>query len=117
MKGWLAKITLVSIGCFWLAQSSVAGVVFTINSTDKNTGELVGSTEVLVEGTLLKMKFTESGNRSAGQNPRDSYTSSCRMRVRWRLQWPAPGRVAAHRPARSPAAKTAKWSTTPPIGK
>ena len=53
-------LAVLFAGSLSLSQYSAAGVVFTINSTDKHTGESLGSTEVLVEGPLLKMTALDS---------------------------------------------------------
>lgn len=64
MKGLVQKLVVVSIGCVGMSQFSAAGVVFTINNTDRHTGESIGSMEVIVEGPLLKMKNLDSRSQS-----------------------------------------------------
>lgn len=66
MKSTLRTLGVLLISGLAAHQVALAGVVFTIESRDKNTGEALDSTEVLVEGELLKMTFLEQGRQGAG---------------------------------------------------
>ncbi len=61
MKKFLLKFCSIAAIIF-IQSLGLAGVVFEIANTDQQTGE-VSSTEILVEGTLLKMIFLDSGDQ------------------------------------------------------
>ena len=63
MTKFFLKFCSIATLIIFIQSPVLAGVVFTINSTDKQTGESLGSMEVLVEGPLLKMTFLDSGSQ------------------------------------------------------
>ena len=66
MRSVLVMLSTLVIFGLGMYQPALAGVVFTINSTDKQTGESLGSMEVLVEGPLLKMTVLDSDESRPG---------------------------------------------------
>ena len=63
MAKFFLRFCSIATLIIFIQSPALAGLVFTINSTDKQTGESLGSMEILVEGPLLKMTFLDSGSQ------------------------------------------------------
>ena len=78
MSKFFLKFCKIATLIIFIPSLAIAGVVFEIDSTDTQTSELLGSTEITVEGSLLKMIFIANESNSAldGSSVSSSATAS-----------------------------------------